>query len=353
MDFFKREVRPLPELLVPPRPHWYMLVFQYGLGLVVAWQFLEDLALGQWKVYSGEYFPWRQLADPTAWLGPQAYWILAAAEAVLLVLYFARVQVRFATGGLAVILFVDGLASFLNHRLLMAVELLAVSLCPLQRPASPLGYREKHVYWSLDLVRIQLSIVYIVSAIHKLGQDFLSGATIRNIFVMSDYLGMKQYPSGVFDWLTQPEFCRVLAWLTIIAELGIAVALHFRRTGGPALLVGILMHLSFALLMPYIWIFTVQIFFALIAFMPDRTSEGAYRLVYAASGAGPHILPKLVWPGYVQTSVDPEASNWRLECPTGETLTGMQARLQLGSLSPVLFVPAEILRSRPPWQSRS
>lgn len=133
------------------RPHWYALAFQIGLGIVVAWQLIEDVSVGQGKVHSGEFFPWRQYVPWGKWFGGAFYPALVTLEAILLVLYFLRIRVRWVAAGIAAILFVDGLGSFLNHRLLMAIEMLLVSLVPVERGARDLN--GKRVYWNLDLVR--------------------------------------------------------------------------------------------------------------------------------------------------------------------------------------------------------
>jgi len=121
------------------RPHWYALVFYYGVGITVTAKFVEDLLLGHHKIYSGEFFPWGRYVDWTKFLGPSAYWLFAGAEALLLCMYALRLRVSLVAASLALIVFLDNLGSFANHRLLMAVELLLVSLVPVPGWSSPSG----------------------------------------------------------------------------------------------------------------------------------------------------------------------------------------------------------------------
>jgi hypothetical protein len=57
-------------------------------------------------------------------------------------------------------LFLDNLGSFTNHRLLMAIEMLLISFVPVPGWGAA-RLVEKKPYWNLDLVRWQLSLVYL------------------------------------------------------------------------------------------------------------------------------------------------------------------------------------------------
>lgn len=241
------------------RPDWYTLVFQCGLGAVVSWQALDDLLVGHWRIYSGEFYPWRSRV-PSFFAPPlEFYWGLLALEIALLVLYFARVRVRWTGALLALVLLLDGLFSYLNHRLLMAVQLFLVSLRPVPRDASAQGFRRQRTYWNLDLVRWQIAMVYLFTAIHKMNPDFLNGWTLRNLFWMVRNAGWRHYPEWLFyDFLQSPSWVRFLACATVLAELFLAFGLNFRRTVGWAIPIAIVLHVSFALFMPFIWIFLAE-----------------------------------------------------------------------------------------------
>lgn len=255
------------------RPHAYALVFHYGLGAVVTWQLLEDLWLGQWKVYSGDFFPWRTKLDGlTLQWGENFYWALVAAESMLLVLYFLRIRLRWTAAVLAAILFVDGLGSFLNHRFLMALQLLAVSVRPVPRDLGAQGPSGTALYWNLDLVRWQVSLVYFVTALHKLNGQFLSGETLETLFAYAANEGLREYPAWAAAWLSDRSFCRVLAWATVGIEFVLAIGLNFQRWFWWLLPFAVGLHLSIAVLMPYIWIFTTQMLVTFSVFLPGRSA---------------------------------------------------------------------------------
>lgn len=331
------------------RPHWYMLVFHYGLGIAVTWQFIEDLCLGQWKSHAGsEFFPWRQHVNWGEVLGFDFYWVLAAAEAILLVLYFLRIRIPITALLLGGVLFLDNLGSFLNHRLLMSLELILVSLCPVPETPGKNGYRGKQVYWNLDLIRWQLFVVYLCAGLYKINLQFLTGESLHNLFWMTHVHGMKQYPEWLLRLLQNNLFCLIAAWGTIVVELAIAACCLSRRLTGWVLPVAIGMHVGIGLLMASIWIFTFQVIAAFIAFLPDRTQEGVYQLHGSSRSKPPRVLLWILWHGYIErTSLSESADEWTLECPNGDRLTGYDAWVELLSLSPLTFVFAEMMRIAP------
>jgi hypothetical protein len=324
------------------RPHWYALTLEYGLGLVAVWHLAEDLLHGQGKVYSGEFYPWRQTLDMTA----THYAILACIEAAALLLFFARIHSRWCAAVIGIVMFIDNLGSYLNHRLLMSIEFLVVSLMPAPAPSEVKSYRETAVYWDLDLIRYQLSLVYAAAALHKLNDEFLSGRALRNLFWMTHHHGMKAYPDWLGLVLEDPGVCKFLAGSTIATELTLAVGLNFRKTVGPCLLLAIVFHLSLAVLMAYIKIFTALVLVSLVAYVPNRIFDlRRYTLVRRSAADGPRFFLKLLWPGYIEESVDQHlAGGWRLVLPNGTPCSGYAAWAELMSLSPVTLVLSEIMR---------
>lgn len=326
------------------RPHWYALSFEYGLGLVAVWHLIEDLQYGQWKVYSGEFYPWRQAVDMTA----THYWLLVLVEAVALLLFFARIQSRWCAAVIGAALFVDNLGSWLNHRLLMSIEFFVISLLATPAPGDVSTYRESKVYWNLDLVRYQLSLVYAAAGLHKLNEEFLSGRTLYNLFWMTHQQGMKVYPAWLAELLIQPSVCQWLAWATIATELTLAVGLNFRKTVGPCLLLAVVFHISMALLMAYIKIFTTLVLVSLIVYVPNRTfGLKPYLLIRRSPADGPRRFLRLLWPGYIEERIDANIdARWKMVLPDGTHCYGYAAWVELLSLSPVTLVLSEILRLR-------
>jgi hypothetical protein len=324
------------------RPHWYALTFEYGLGLVAVWHLVEDLFHGQWKVYSGDYYPWRRVLP----MNEQHYALLVLVESVALACFFARIRPRFCAAVIGTVLFIDNLGSYLNHRLLMSLEFFLLSLVAVPNTLNLGSLRMRNVYWNLDLVRYQLTLVYVAAALHKLNSEFLSGTTLSNLFWMTHHHGMKTYPAWLFNLLQRPDVCVAMAWSVVAVELMLAIGLNFRRTVGAGLILAIVFHVAMAILMGYIKIFTALVIVSLIVFLPDRTfGEPQYVLTRRNAGTGPRLFLIFVWPGYVVERLDPEIDTaWELMLPNGIRTAGFGAWVELLSLSPLTFLPAESLR---------
>ncbi len=331
------------------RPDWHVLVFQYGLGLAVAWQAIDDIRVGIPHVYSGECFPWRRLLPYDAIVPAGAYTVLMGLEAITLAAYMARVRTGAAAVLLAVLLSLDNLVSLLNHRLLMAIELLFVSLRPVPASAAAAGFRRHRRYWSLDLVRWQVSAVYLFSALHKATPHFLSGEDLRNLFWQIERMGWRRYPEWLSALLQEPSASQVLALLAVATELTLAIGLHFRATVGFLLPIAVAFHLCLALLMPFLWIFTFLCLVGLIAFLPNRIEEGIYEVRRFGRGGALGAALALAWPGIVRVIADEglERGRWTLVTPTGRRLAGYDAWVEVLSLSPIGCLPAETLRTAP------
>ncbi|HKO94139.1 MAG TPA: HTTM domain-containing protein [Polyangiaceae bacterium] len=328
------------------RPHWYALVFYYGIGLSVAAQFVENLVQGQAKVYSGEFYPWNRFVDWTRLLGPSAYWFFVVAEALLLCAYALRWRVSITAAGLALVLFLDNLGGFSNHRLLMAIEMLLISLVPVPSwGAAPLV--EKKQYWNLDLVRWQISLVYFGAAAHKLHLHFLSGGSLHNLFFMLREQGVVSYSETTFAILQDRVFCFALAISTVLVEGALVIGLNAPAWVGWWLPVSASLHIGMASLMPHIWIFTLQMIATLVVFLPDRTPDAPVRLLLERRRRPPAFLSLLV-PGAVEVAVDEGAAAggaWRLQMPDGTLKRGADAWRVLLSLSPLGFAAAETWRA--------
>jgi hypothetical protein len=188
--------------------------------------------------------------------------------------------------------------------------------------------------------------VYFFTAIHKLNPEFLSGRTLSNLFFMTQEQGMMTYPAWLAPWLANDGVCIALAWFTVAAEFALVIGLNSRRAVKWFLPLAFGLHTGIGFLMAYIWIFTFQMYFLLIAFLPDRTPDGAYRFVPGSKRVGPRAWLKLCVPGSV-VEVRPTGGDdpeWRVETPDGRSLRGFDAWLALLSVSPWTFGVAEVLR---------
>ncbi len=331
------------------RPDWQVLVFQYGLGIAVAWQAIDDIRVGIPRVYSGELFPWRPLLPHDAPLPAGVYPVLMGLEVIALAAYMARLRTGTAAALLAVLLFLDNLVSLLNHRLLMAIELLLLSLRPVPDSAAAAGFRRHRLYWSLDCVRFQVSVVYLFSALHKMSSHFLSGEDLRNLFWQIERMGWRHYPDWLSALLQEPSASQALALLTVATELTLAFGLHFRATFGFRLPIAVVFHLGLAMLMPFLWIFAFLCLVGLMAFLPNRIEEGTYEVRRSGKGGALGVALALTWPGIVRVAGEEalEGGRWVLVTPTGRRLAGYDAWVELLSLSPIGCLPAETLRTAP------
>jgi hypothetical protein len=96
--------------------------------------------------------------------------------------------------------------------------------------------------WALRLFQIQMSVVYLSSAVEKsLGADWRSGDALYYVARLDDYFGKFPVPGFLFEalWLV-----RLLSWSVLLLEWLLPLALWLPRTRKAALLIGILFHLS-------------------------------------------------------------------------------------------------------------
>ena len=256
-------------------PRWQVLTFYYGLGLAVSWQLVEDIMMGQGAVHAGSMAPWRQWIKYSQFLGTRCYPFLASLEAILLVLYFLQIRPRLVATCLGCCLFLDNLGCFLNHRLLMSLEMFAVGLVAPPRLFSRQEDEREVLYWNLDLVRFQVSFVYIITGIYKCNVEFLSGRTLHNLFFVLQEQGMQSYPDFVFGLIQDPNVCLAMGVVAVFLEFALPIGLHSQRWSVFFVAIAFAMHIAFSLLMPYLWIFTTQMLFTLTLFirLPFRKNQ--------------------------------------------------------------------------------
>ncbi|HSO35934.1 MAG TPA: hypothetical protein VLT33_25580 [Labilithrix sp.] len=210
---------------------WFLRL--YGLALVV--DVATELRSGVWGVHTGALYPWRHLEILPLYpaRGLAIEWALRAAAGLALALGARHLRaVTLAVRVLVPVLFVAVLERYSNHGVLLFLIALYLSLAPpdLARP----GFDDAP-HPALGLVRAQLVIVYVFSALNKLTHGFGHGDSLANL------LGLAPGPA------------RLLSWAVIAAEL-LLPALCYRR---PRLgLAGVaVMHAGFALLVPGVWSF--------------------------------------------------------------------------------------------------
>ncbi|HET7500907.1 MAG TPA: HTTM domain-containing protein [Kofleriaceae bacterium] len=183
------------------------------------------------------------------WWPQLCYGVLCASAVLLTVGWHSRIQ--------AIIVLV-GLTSFQDRNYaivdgedtLFRMFAFYLALCPAGWAYSLDAVRRKRrgvtgpppVPWGLRLFQIQISVVYLSSAIEKsLGTDWTSGDALYYVARLHDTFGKLPVPAFVFEtlWLT-----RLLTWSVLALEWGLPIALWPGRTRRAALAVALVFHLA-------------------------------------------------------------------------------------------------------------
>jgi len=207
---------------------WFLRL--YGLALVV--DVVTELAAGVWHVHTGELYPWRHLGIvplyPTSVLAVE--WALRAGAGLALVAGARRPKVvAAALRILVLVLFVAVLERYSNHGVLLFLVAFFLTLAPPDVGAADFGERD---HPALGLVRAQLVIVYVFSALNKIAHGFGSGRSLVHLM------------GGAIS----PGAGTALSLIVIATELAIPVVLWRRPRAGIVLVVA--MHGAFAVLVP-------------------------------------------------------------------------------------------------------
>lgn len=229
---------------------WFLRLF--GVALVV--DVVSEIAAGVWHVHTGRFYPWRSLGIaplyPASVLAVE--WTLRAGAGLALLAAARRADVVAAAIRVAaLVLFVAVLERYSNHGVLLFLVAFFLTLAP--PDVSAPDFRER-AHPALGLVRAQLVIVYVFSALNKLVHGFGSGRSLGHL------LGVP------------PALATVLSVLVIATELAIPLVLVRRSRAGIALVVA--MHAAFALLVPGVISFGVAMT-ALAVLFAERPSSAA------------------------------------------------------------------------------
>jgi hypothetical protein len=211
---------------------WFLRIF--GAALVV--DVVSEIAAGVWHVHTGRFYPWRNLGIvplyPASVLAVE--WTLRAGAgfALLAAATHAR-AVAAAIRVVALVLFVAVLERYSNHGVLLFLVAFFLTLAPPDVGAP--DFRER-AHPALGLVRAQLVIVYVFSAVNKLVHGFGSGRSLGHLL------------GAHLSTAPSPALATALSVLVIGTELAIPVVLVLRPRAGIAVVVA--MHVAFALLVP-------------------------------------------------------------------------------------------------------
>jgi hypothetical protein len=186
-----------------------------------------------------------------AWWPQLCYGVLVAAAVLLTVGWHSRIQ--------AIIVLI-GLTSFQNRNYaivdgedtLFRLFAFYLALCPAGWAYSLDARRRRRrgaaeaeappIPWGLRLFQIQVSVIYLSSAIEKsLGHDWPAGTALYYVSRLDDAFGKFPVPGFVFEtlWLT-----RLLSWSVLALEWSLPVLLWLPRTRRIAIAVAIGFHLA-------------------------------------------------------------------------------------------------------------
>ena len=117
--------------------------------------------------------------------------------------------------------------------------------------------------WSVDSIKLLISIVYIYAAIAKMNSDWLFNAMPLKIWISSKY----HFPFFGDTFFQQEWFYYFMSWAGMIYDMCIPFLLLYTRTRLIGFLLVIIFHISTKLLFPigmfpYIMIFSAIIFFS-------------------------------------------------------------------------------------------
>jgi uncharacterized membrane protein YphA (DoxX/SURF4 family) len=96
--------------------------------------------------------------------------------------------------------------------------------------------------WSLRLLQLQMTVVFIAAGLSKLGGDaWVDGVALSYVGQLDDLFGRFPVPHFLFE---TPLLVRLMTWAVIAVELIAPLFLWFRETRRWALLIIVLFHLS-------------------------------------------------------------------------------------------------------------
>jgi hypothetical protein len=220
------------------------------LGLAIAVDVVTEIAMGVWGVHAGHLYPWRHL-DILPLYGTHLLaleWglrLLCGAALILVPHRRALTLVTMRVG--AVVLFVTTLERYSNHAALIFLLTLFVGLSSQSLGSTRRVSNEP----TLGLVRAQLVIVYVFSALNKVAHGFLNGGSLSNL------------AGGRLSL----EVARPLSWCVVAVEFAIPLLLKIQPRVGLVLVIGL--HAAFSVFMPHVTSFGLAMLAMALLFQPD------------------------------------------------------------------------------------
>jgi hypothetical protein len=187
------------------------------------------------------------LAAP--WWPWLCFGVLAAAAALLTVGWHSRIQAIVVLVGLtwlqdrnyAIVDGEDTLFRLFAFYLALCPSGWAFSLDARRRKRRGIAV-EPPVPWGLRLFQIQISVIYLSSAIEKsLGTDWTAGTALYYVARLDDAFGKFPLPGAVFE---TPWLFHGMSWAVLALEWLLPVLLWVKRTRRAAIAIAILFHLA-------------------------------------------------------------------------------------------------------------
>ena len=101
---------------------------------------------------------------------------------------------------------------------------------------------QEFAIWPLRLIQIQTATIVLFSACEKLnGADWIDGTALYYVSRLDDLFYKLPLPGFLFKSMV---FIKIMTWATIVFEISAPIAVWFKRTRIPALMVLVLFHSS-------------------------------------------------------------------------------------------------------------
>lgn len=220
----------------------------YGLALAI--EVVTGIRSGLHRVHTGELYPWRHLPFVPLYPAPVLFVEWAVTIVVAAVLVFGGASLRRHAWRAAAMVTLTALSQrYSNHG---ALAFLVAAFVALDPPAVDDGVVTSPF---VALVRAQLAIVYVFSALNKLLHGWLTGASLANLL-------------GVPATTARP-----LAFAVIACELAIPALLVVRPRIGIVTLV--VLHAGFAVALDNVTSFGVVMAAMAVTFWPLTASSAS------------------------------------------------------------------------------
>ncbi|NLR92280.1 HTTM domain-containing protein [Flammeovirga agarivorans] len=160
------------------------------------------------------------------------------------------------------------ITNYLNHYYFVSLMAFIMIFLPAHRRFSIDVYRNPETYrstvskWTIDIVRLQLGIVYFYAGIAKINYDWLIKAQPLRLWLASRTDLFIIGPLLKYKWVAY-----VFSWFGCIYDLTIPIFLSFKKTRWVAYIAVIVFHIATSILFPigmfpYIMILSTLIFFS-------------------------------------------------------------------------------------------